>query len=380
MPETAQSPAIRSDIDRLAVNILNSSNAAIIAIDNDYRIIYLNPAAQTLTGLSSRQALAAKVQDIFNGQHGLFYLIETARGEGRSISDRETIQLSRPHAPDLPVTTCASPLYADNGIQTGVILTLHDASYLRQLEQDVQRADRLAMLGTLAAGLAHEIKNPLGGIKGSAQLLSMELCRQPELLEYTQVMVKETDRINEIIEELMNLTTPRSEVLGAVDLAQTLGDIILLQSQASQQRHLQFDLQLDPSIPPIIGDQTLLTRLFLNVIKNAAEAVPDHGRVTISTRIDTEHHLTRSGQAPVPFVVIKIVDNGPGICPSVQEKMFTPFYTTKSTGNGLGLAISQKIVSDHDGLLRFDSSPGQGTCCSIYLPFRREKSKNQPAQ
>lgn len=358
---------------QLALNILASSTEAVIAINSDNLVVLLNPAAQTLTGLSLRQAIDQPVTKIFKGQTGLLYLIHTAMSEGRSISDRETLQMPRPHSADLPISATASPLFTDRGRQDGVMLTLQDASNLRQLEQDVQRVDRLAMLGTLAAGLAHEIKNPLGGIKGAAQLLAMELKKREDLLEYTKVMVKETDRINEIIEELMDLTTPRPQALSEVNLSKVINDIVLLQKQASNATDTRFILQLDPTIPPIVGDQTLLTRLFLNIIKNAVEATGDDGKITISTRIDTEHHLTRPGQGPIPFIVIKIIDNGCGINSHVLKKIFTPFYTTKSSGSGLGLAISQKIVSDHDGLLHLESIDKQGTCCSIHLPFKRDK-------
>ncbi|MCD6525858.1 MAG: PAS domain-containing protein [Desulfuromonas sp.] len=357
----------------LALNILASTTEAVIAINSTNHIVLLNPAAQTLTGLSLRQAIDQPITTIFKGQKGLLYLIHTAMSEGRSISDRETIQLSRPHAPELPISATASPLFTDNGHQEGVILILHDASNLRQLEQDVQRVDRLAMLGTLAAGLAHEIKNPLGGVKGAAQLLAMELTGRQDLLEYTAVMIKETDRINEIIDELMDLSTPRPQALNDVNLSKVITDIVLLQKQSPDATDTRFILQLDPTIPPIIGDQTLLTRLFLNIIKNAAEATTTDGKITISTRIDTEHHLTRPGQGPTPFVVIKITDNGCGISKSVLKNIFTPFYTTKNFGSGLGLAISQKIVSDHDGLLHLESIQGQGTCCTIHLPFKRDK-------
>ncbi len=372
---------IDNDYNQLALNIINSTNEAIIVVDNDYRIILMNPAAQTLTGLSARRGAKIKIQTVFNKHQDISHLIDTAMTEGRSISNRETIHLDRQHGSSLPVRASASPLYSDSGSQRGAILTLHDASNLYQLEQEVQRADRLGMLDTLAAGLAHEVKNPLGGIRGAAQLLSMELDHRHDLLEYTHIMIKETDRINGIIEELMNLTTPRSKVLSDVDLTQIISDIILLQKQCSKKQDgkdqgnsrqaIKFNRQFDPSIPAILGDQALLTRLFLNLIKNAVEAISNSGCITVSTRIDTEHHLTRPGQTSSPFVVIKIIDDGPGINAEVLENIFTPFFTTKSNGSGLGLAISQKIINDHDGLLRIDSTAGHGTCCSIYLPLKR---------
>ncbi|MBN2645908.1 MAG: PAS domain S-box protein [Desulfuromonadaceae bacterium] len=354
-----------------ALNVFENIHAAIIVIGMDDRIVDLNPAAESLTGFSRRQALDQAFSSRFRSQTALVYLVSTARTSGRSVSDHDTILLERPQQSAIPISASAAPLYNDSGDQEGVILTLHNASHLRQLEQEIQRSDRLAMLGTLAAGLAHEIKNPLGGIKGAAQLLAMELTERPDLLEYTEVMIRESNRVNEIIEELMNLTRPRSAKFRDVNLSKVLGEIVLLQQQSPQAASTRIVLQLDPSIPPIAGDPALLTRLFLNLIKNALEATHDRegGQVRISSRIDTEHHLNRPGQGQIAFVVIRIQDNGCGIDDDQMGEIFTPFYTTKNQGTGLGLALCQKIVHDHDGLLHCESQAGVGTRCSVYLPL-----------
>lgn len=365
--------------DTLSSSILNSTKEAIIAVDNKFSIILINPAAQALTGLSANQSFNIDIRDLFKYQDKILYLINTTITEGRSIADRETVKLHRPNAQSVPIQAETSPLYTDNGTQNGAILSLRDASNLHRLEQDVRRVERLEMLDTLSSGLAHEIKNPLGGIRGAAQLLSLELKERPDLREYTQVMIKETDRINGIIEELMDLSNPRPQELSAVDLTQTINDIVLLQEQSKNSHKTTFNMQLDPTIPPIIGDQTLLTRLFLNLIKNGCEALDKNGAITITSRIDNEHHLSSGDTAPIPFVVIKVIDNGVGITAQQLQKMFTPFYTTKSKGSGLGMAICQKIINTHNGVLRIDSTPKQGTCCKVYLPLRQpcnQQTKN----
>jgi two-component system nitrogen regulation sensor histidine kinase GlnL len=234
----------------------------------------------------------------------------------------------------------------------------------------LRRADQLAMLATLAAGLAHEIKNPLGGIKGAAQLLAMELGDDSPLREYTRVMVKETERINGIIDELMDLGRPRPAIMGEVNLAKILGDIILLQKEAARDQGIDFVLNLDPSIPPVHGDENLLTRLLLNLIKNAREAIDHGGRIEVECRISAEYHLTTPGNRPSPLVVVRVRDTGCGISPEELERIFTPYYTTKTKGSGLGLAICQKIVEDHRGLLKITSTPGEGTEISVWLPLR----------
>ncbi len=356
----------------LTARILDNVEDGIIALDAEGRVTLCNPAAQAFTGISERQCRGRLLQSLLAGQKALMYLARTALEDGRSISDHENIVLRRPSGPPLPVGVSASPIFTNEGIQEGAVLMLRDLSRVRELEDAVRRADRLSMLGTLAAGLAHEIKNPLGGIKGAAQLLAMELPEASPLQEYTRVMVREVERVNGIIEELMDLSRPRPPTPpGRVHLAKVLGDIVLFQKEAHRGKEIEFVLSLDPSIPPILGDENLLTRLFLNLVKNAAEAIEGTGRVEILTKVASEYHLTMPGDRPVPLIVIEIRDNGRGIAAEERDQIFTPFYTTKSGGNGLGLATCQKIVSEHGGFIKIDSEPGEGTSFAVSLPFLR---------
>jgi two-component system nitrogen regulation sensor histidine kinase GlnL len=288
---------------------------------------------------------------------------------GRSISDHEELTLQRPMAPPLPVSVTVSPLFSDQGAPEGAVVILRDLSRVRDLELAVRQADRLSLLGAQAAGLAHEIKNPLGGIKGAAQLLAMELPRQSPLQEYTSVMIRETERVNTIIEELLDLTRSRPPQWSPINLAKILGDIVLLQKAAHPGKQIEFLLELDPSIPEFRGDENLLTRLFLNLIKNAAEAIPGRGYVRVSSKIAPDYHLNIPGERPVPLVLVEIRDNGPGIANEDLEQIFTPFYTTKHLGSGLGLAVCQKIVRQHEGFLKVTSHPGQGALFAISLPL-----------
>jgi len=356
---------------QLYVRILENVEDAVVAIDRAGRIALFNPSAQSYTGLSERQSLGKHFEELFAGQQGILYPVLTALRDGRSVADHENIVLYRPNAPPLPVSVSVSPIYTGSGEHEGVVLIIRDLSRVRELEETVRRADRLSMLGTLAAGLAHEIKNPLGGIKGAAQLLAMELGEESTLKEYTAVMIREVERVNGIIEELMDLARPRPPQIGEVDLSQILGDIVLFQKEAHRGKEIDFTLSLDPSIPPLRGDENLLTRLFLNLIKNAAEAIERKGKVEVVTKVASEYHLNKPGGRPVPLIVIEVRDNGRGIAGDELDKIFTPFYTTKSRGSGLGLATCQKIVNEHGGFLKVESTPNEGTAISVSLPFLR---------
>ncbi len=169
----------------------------------------------------------------------------------------------------------------------------------------------------------------------------------------------------------MDLGNPRPPEIGDVELSKLLDDIILLQREAARGQNVKFLIKFDPSIPPIQGDESLLTRLFLNLIKNAREAIPNKGEVLIETRISSNYHMSSPGKRSSPMVDITIKDTGCGIAQEEMDRIFTPYFTTKSKGSGLGLAISQKIVEDHNGLMNINSSPGKGTTMTVSLPLRR---------
>lgn len=351
--------------------ILENIDRAVIAFNQDGLVTLFNPAAEALMEHSSRQMIGRSYQDIFKNQETLLYLVKVALEEGRSITDDEGLYLHRDNATPLPVNAYAAPIYTKRGNQDGVVMIIRDLSRIKELEGTLKRADRLSILGTLAAGLAHEIKNPLGGIKGAAQLLSMELTDDNSLQDYTRIMIKEVDRINFIIEELMSLGDPNPPQIDDVDLARALDDIVLLQQEAARGKNTRFTMRLDPSIPPVQGDENLLTRLFLNLIKNAREAIDHDGEVIIETRVASNYHMTGPGRRSSPMVDIIVRDNGCGIAQEELERIFTPYFTTKTEGSGLGLAISQKIIEDHNGLLKIESTPGEGTAVTVSLPLRR---------
>lgn len=363
-------PALQSDA-QIHVRVVENIDRAVIALDCDGRIALFNPAAQNMSGLSERQTLGKSFETLFAGQDGLLYLVRLAIREGRSVSDQENIVLRRAIGAPIAVSVTVSPLYDERGEREGVVLILRDLTRIRELEEAVRRADRLSMLGALAAGLAHEIKNPLGGIKGAAQLLALELDATSGLHEYTTVMIRETERINGIIEELMNLTTSRPTLIQPVDLGRLLDEQVLLQREAWKGKGVVFTLDLDPSIPPLPGDEQLLIRLFLNLIKNAAEAITGTGRVEIATRVAADLHLQQPGSRLAPMIQVEIRDSGQGIAQADLDTIFTPFYTTKERGSGLGLAICQKIVVEHRGFMKFESSPGNGTTVTVHLPLVR---------
>jgi two-component system nitrogen regulation sensor histidine kinase GlnL len=359
----------RSDFSNdLYANIVDSVGDGVIAIDATGDVTLMNPAAEELTGVSRKTAQGNPFARTFRGEEILIDMVTKTATTGMALSDHENVALKRPAHP-VPVSVTTTPLLAANGEQMGVILVLRDLTNIRELEDAVRHADRLSSLGTLAAGLAHEIKNPLGGIKGAAQLMEQEIPADSELRDYTRVMLKEAQRVNRIVDELLDLASPRKLQQVPTNIHQILGDIILLQKRSSSGKNILFQKNFDPSIPPILADEGLLTQLFLNLIKNAVEAVGENGAVKVTSRIVSEYSMTQKGERRSRMVAVEVNDNGTGISKEQQEQLFTPFFTTKNKGTGLGLAICHKIVAEHRGMIKVESEPGKGTTFSVMLPL-----------
>jgi two-component system nitrogen regulation sensor histidine kinase GlnL len=349
-------------------NVIDSVGDGVIVFDRRGMVTLINPAAEEITGISRRQAQGHLPAEIFAGVETLLEMVEKTAATSMTISDYENIALTK-GGHITPVSATTSPLLQDNGEQIGTILILRDLTSIRDLERAVRQADRLSILGTLAAGLAHEVKNPLGGIKGAAQLLEMELPAESELRDYTRVMLKEVQRVNRIVEELLELASPRRLELSKVNLHKTLADILILQKRAVGKKKITFQQQFDPSIPPVLGDEALLIQLFLNLIKNAVEAVGESGLIRVTSRVLADYSMTQKGERRARMVAIEISDDGPGIHKEEMEHLFTPFFTTKPNGTGLGLAICHKIISEHRGMIKVDSDPTRGTTFTVMLPL-----------
>jgi two-component system nitrogen regulation sensor histidine kinase GlnL len=246
-------------------------------------------------------------------------------------------------------------------------MVLRDMRRIKALEDDLRHSDRLGTLGTLAAGLAHEIKNPLGGIKGSAQLLQEELGNDKRLTEFTGIIIRETERVNRLIEELLDFANPRKLSLRPINIHKILDDNIFLLSEVAKLKGITVHKEFDPSLPMIKGDKERLSQVFLNIIKNAIESIDKGGWLMISTRMGTEYQMVeREGRKGV--IVVEVSDNGKGMTQNTLDSLFTPFFSTKEKGSGLGLAISHRILKEHKGHIKIKSKAGEGTTVSVTLP------------
>jgi two-component system nitrogen regulation sensor histidine kinase GlnL len=349
-------------------NVIDSVGDGVIVLDRQGIVTLMNPAAEELIGGSRRQVLGVPFARYFNSEPILVEMVAKTSATGMAISDHENVVLHT-LGQVVPVSASTTPLLTDAGERIGTILILRDLTNIRDLEKAVRHADRLSMLGTLAAGLAHEIKNPLGGIKGAAQLMALELPPDSDLHENLRVVIKEAGRVNRIVEDLLQLAAPKELKLSPVNLHKVLGDILLLQRRTVADREISFQQHFDPSIPPLLADEELLTQVFLNLIKNAIEAVGEEGQITVVSRVVSDYSLTQKGEKRSRMLAVDVIDDGPGMTAEQQEQLFTPFFTTKVKGTGLGLPICQKIVSEHRGMMMVQSEKGKGTTFTVLLPL-----------
>ena len=246
---------------------------------------------------------------------------------------------------------------------------------LKDLEETSRQSEKMSTFGVLALGMAHEIKNPLGSIRGSAQLLRDEL-EDPGRREYLEVVVKEADRINRMVDHMLDFARPQTLKLTPTNVHKILEDILVLEKKSMATKQVEFVQDYDPSLPLIEADEDKLKQVFFNLVKNAVEASPTGGNIRLVTRINSDYSVP-SGRARNArmSVLIEIIDSGPGISKEDQKKLFTPFYTTKVKGSGLGLPISLKIIEDHEGKIKILSGKTQGATAQVFLPIQQKNNR-----
>jgi signal transduction histidine kinase len=229
------------------------------------------------------------------------------------------------------------------------------------IEEQLRKAERLSALGELSAVLAHEIRNPLGSIRGTAEILKDDLCPGEKKYEFLQILIKETDRLNRVVEDFLQFARPLQVERGTCDLMAVLGDVVALVSPEATLRGVRLHL-VPANLPQVHGDPEKLRQSFLNLILNGVQATARRGSLTISAAPVAE------GEDSLLFVCISFADTGEGMAPDDLEKIFEPFYTTKEGGTGLGLAITHRIVESHGGRIEVESERGKGTLFRILLP------------
>jgi len=345
---------------------------AVVGVDEDLRIVLWNPAAEALLGRSSRRTVGRGLKDVFPPETSLYrHLAETlATGESRSES---SAVIDNADGRSARVSIVTAPLAGSTGAVSAAVAVVRDVTRLHQLESEMRRGQTLAAAGQIAMGLAHEIRNPLGAIRGAVQLLKRELGDEARWAEYIEVLLKEVDRVNRIIEMLLDLGRPVTLRPVPLNIHQLLERVALMSEALAEPRRVQIVRRYDPSLPPILADEDRMLQVLHNLVRNAIEAMPRGGRLMLVTRLSMDPLFAKVdlGLGLKSMALVQVADEGEGIPEATRARLFTPFFTTKDKGLGLGLALCHRIVEEHRGSIHVESELGKGTTVSCFLPIAR---------
>jgi len=344
--------------------ILEALPDPVIVIDRSERILFVNPAAEQFLGSSAAALCGSRLADFVAPQASLVSLIDSVWRVGNTISEYDLL-LEVPRYGSRSVTIRGA-LTGDGADQ--LVLTLHERSMVEKVDRRLVHRNAARSITAMAAMLAHEVKNPLSGIRGAAQLIEQDADAAGR--ELTQLICDETDRIVALVDRMEAFSDHRPIEREAVNIHELLERVRKV-AQTGFARHVRLVEEYDPSLPPVHGNRDLLVQVFLNLVKNAAEALSgSDGEIILTTAY--RHGLRLAvpggeGRQDLPLMV-SVTDNGAGIPEDLRPYLFDPFVTTKRHGTGLGLALVAKVIGDHGGVIEFDSQP-RCTVFRVFLPM-----------
>ncbi|MGH8502975.1 MAG: nitrogen regulation protein NR(II) [Gammaproteobacteria bacterium] len=349
-----------------ATTALENLTTAVLMVDRELRVCHLNPAAETLLDTSTERARGLGLQKLLPHTGHLIERLRSAIRTDSGFTERE-IRIDLPGNREL-VTSCTVTPLPDSGVAPGLLLELIELNQqLRMLREDYSLQQQKATQAMVRA-LAHEIKNPLGGLRGAAQLLQLEL-DDPELREYTRIIIREADRLRKLMDRILGPNSrPRMAAMCIHEVLEHVRGLLAAEAPCG----VRIAQDYDPSIPFMRGDRDLLVQAALNIARNALQAVGDTGHILLRTRIARQQ--TFGQQRHKLAIKIDIIDDGPGIPPEMLEQIFFPMITSRAQGAGLGLSIAQHLISQHNGVVECRSRPGC-TAFTILLPLENGASE-----
>ena len=351
------------DIKNFNSNIINSISNGVITTDLRGQILSINNSAKFILNIAPKKNyINNNIKQVLNKLDKKETVLQ-ALARKENLLNLESI-LCLDDGSERTLIISISVLNNTNNEIIGFVISADDISEKKILERQVQRNEQLAALGELAAGLAHEIKNPLTSIKGFSQILPNKLDDKKFLLKFSNIIKTESDRLNKIIEGLLQFARPKGEKLENHLIEKIINNVLDLMRFQLNKNNIKVNIELT-DMPKVYCDQNQIQQVFINIILNAIQAMPDKGKLTVRNEL-----LVRKSPENLfyEFNAVYISDIGPGIPEKHREKLFNPFYTTKSKGTGLGLSISYRIISEHKGFIEVFSKVGKGTTFVIYLP------------
>lgn len=362
----------RDELD--PAGILAALPDPVLVIDSDGIVRFVNLEAQEFFDVSAARVVGTHLSELIPPDSPVFALLEQARQTHSSVCEYG-VTVENPRIGTHFVTLQAAPL-ADPPDQ--VVVSIHERTIARRIDKQLTHRGAARSVVAMAAMLAHEVKNPLSGIRGAAQLLEDSVGEEDRML--TRLICDEADRIVALVDRMEVFTDGRPLERTGVNIHAVLEHVRRV-AQSGFARHIRFVERYDPSLPPVFGNRDQLVQVFLNLVKNAAEACPEqNGEIVLSTAYQHGVRLAVAGSESrlhLPLLV-SVQDNGPGIPDDIRANLFDPFVTTKRNGTGLGLALVAKIIGDHGGVIDFESQPRR-TVFKVSLPVAADGAAGEGA-
>ncbi len=339
------------DIRAMASEIVRNLPVGIVVVGSDDRIGYSNEVACSLLGMQT-----ATTRDMTALPEALLEM-RSEIGQQKKVVTRE-LRLPGGVGIEVPVSIIAADIIGEDGGYVGCMFILQDLSELRRLEKKVRQREKLAAVGDLAAGIAHEVRNPLSSIKGYVTYFGSLFDKDSENRRAAEITAEEVDRVNRVISELLEFARPSDLKLAETDIRNVIRHTVGLVAYEADSAGVAIDQQISPALPPLMLDADRITQVLLNLLINAVQAMNQGGRLSIAAEPAAE------------AVEVSVQDTGGGIATKDQANIFNPYFTTKKNGTGLGLAIAHKIIEGHGGTIRIESREGSGTRVLVTLPLQ----------
>lgn len=343
-------------------SILRSITSGVLTVGPDASIATANPAAERILGMSEFEMVPRSLAAVFKDDGGLSEDVQKVLSGRLPLALRETTLVTATGT-EVHAQASTSRMRAVGGAVLGAVVTIEDVSEIKALTEQLIRADRLAAMGELTAGVAHEVRNPLGVIKASVQLLEDAGGDETRIHNASDVIKQEIDRLDKVIKALLDFGRPSTPTLLPLDLHDVIQDIVLFTQRFAKQSDVRIETNFSENLPKVLGDPDQLKQVFLNLVTNAVQAMEvTGGTIGIET--------CRAGD----YVQVQVADDGPGISPEDLGKVFDPFFTKRAEGTGLGLTIVHRIIDDHGGHIEVESSP-DGTRFTVSLPALMDETE-----
>jgi signal transduction histidine kinase len=372
MAKQPATPARRADV--FFRHMVGNMRNGVLAIDRQGGIVLMNDEARRLFNLGAKPSAGTPYADLLH-EHPDIVRVLGGAFEMKSLPNRAELRMK---STDTVIGYTLSLVRDEGGDTVGAAMFFKDLTHVEQMEERERLRDRLAAVGEMAAVMAHEIKNPLGGIEVLAGLLRRKVPDRPDVQSLVSDIISEAKMANAIVQEVLAFVRPVRLQVDRTSLADAVSAAVVLADGKASRGGIRVEVSLPDDLPPLGADQHQLTQVFCNLLINAYEALEGRGRIDITARLATaadDGALLPDGHSPVPTVVVDVADDGPGMPADVAEKIFNPFFTTKAQGSGLGLAIVRKIVDAHDGRIDMTTADGRGTRFRVTLPVEPHKQK-----